>query len=112
MDNKVNEGLTLQYTASADISAGDLVHVGNGLAGVAVDDITSGDTGVIAIRGRFTVLKSAATAMAAGKLLKIGTAGNTVTLATAGTSAENLISARVVKASTTAETTVDVVFGL
>lgn len=112
MDNKVNSGSVITYTASSAISSGDLVELGNGLVGVAVGDIANGETGSVEIKGRFTVPKNAAVAMAVGKLLKLGTAGNTVQLATAGTSAEDLISARVAAASTTAVTTVDVILGL
>lgn len=112
MDNKINSGSVITYTASADIAAGDLVNLGAGLVGVAVADIANGATGAVEVRGRFTVPKASAAAMTVGKLLKLGTAGNTVALATAGSSVTAMISARVAKASTTASTTVDIILGL
>ena len=42
---------TNNAAGSADISKGDLVHVGNGLFGVAVDDIDFGDSGQLIIQG-------------------------------------------------------------
>jgi predicted RecA/RadA family phage recombinase len=112
MINQVNDGIALAYTASANISAGDLVSLGNGLVGIAVDDIANGATGVVVLRGRFTVPKGSTAAIARGAALKLGTAGNTVVAATAGTTVNNFLCARPVVASTTAMTTVEIVIGI
>ena len=112
MDNKINDAITIQHTAAADIEAGDLVNLGNNFCGVAIDDIANGAVGAVEIRGRFTVPKGETAAMAIGKLLKLGTAGNTVKLATAGTTVASVINARVAKAATTADTTVEIIIGL
>lgn len=112
MINQVNDGITLAYTASANISGGDLVSLGNGLVGIAVDDIANGATGVVVLKGRFTVPKGSTAAIARGAALKLGTAGNTVVAATAGTTVNNYLCARPVVASTTAMTTVEIVLGI
>jgi len=110
--NKINEGTTVNYTAGANISAGDLVDLGNGLVGIAVDDIANGATGIVMLSGRFTVPKGSAAAIARGAALKLGTAGNTVLAASAGTTVNNFLTARPVVASTTAMTTVEIVLGV
>ena len=112
MINQVNNGVTLAYTASANISGGDLVSLGNGLVGIAVDDIANGATGVVVLQGRFTVPKGSTAAIARGAALKLGTAGNTVVAATAGTTVNNYLCARPVVSSTTAMTTVEIVIGV
>lgn len=48
----VQVGDTIDYTAGADISAGDLV-VMNHIVGIALTDIANGDTGAVAIEGVF-----------------------------------------------------------
>jgi len=110
--NKINEGTTVNYTAGANITAGDLVHLGNGLVGIAVDDIANGATGIVMLSGRFTVPKGSTAAIARGAALKLGTAGNTVVAATAGTTVNNFLCARPVVASTTAMTTVEIALGI
>ena len=112
--NKINEGTTVNYTAGANISAGDLVDLGNGLVGIAVDDIANGATGIVMLSGRFTVPKGSTAAIARGAALKLGTAGNTVVAATAGTTVtvNNILCARPVVASTTAMTTVEIALGI
>ncbi len=112
MINQVNDGITLAYTAGADIASGELVNLGNGLVGVAVDDIANGATGVVVLKGRFTVPKGSKAAIARGAALKLGTAGNTVVAATAGTTVNNFLTARPVVASTTAMTTVEIILGV
>jgi len=110
--NQVNNGVTVAYTASADISSGELVSLGSGLVGIAVDDIANTATGVVMLQGRFTVPKGSTAAIARGAALKLGTAGNTVLAASAGTTVNNLLTARPVVASTTAMTTVEIVLGV
>ena len=79
---------------------------------IAVDDIANGATGVVVLKGRFTVPKGSTAAIARGAALKLGTAGNTVVAATAGTTVNNFLCARPVVASTTAMTTVEIVIGI
>ena len=102
--------ITFTNTGSA-ISSGDLVHIGAGLVGIAQTDIaaTSG-VGAVMITGRHTVTKGTpASAYPIGRLLKVGTAGNTVDLATASSTASAICTARVAKASITGATTVEVI---
>jgi predicted RecA/RadA family phage recombinase len=68
--NYVQEGNTIQYTAGADISSGDVVVIGsNGdaIIGVALVDIANGSTGSVAIEGVFTVAKVSAAVIAQGE---------------------------------------------
>ncbi len=58
MKNAVNTGLTMGYTASANISSGAPVLVG-AVLGVAITDIASGDTGDLEMEGVYTLPKGA-----------------------------------------------------
>lgn len=63
----VQDGKYIDYTASADISAGDVVVIG-ALVGVANGAIASGKTGAIATEGVFEVEKDDA-AISAGAVV-------------------------------------------
>jgi predicted RecA/RadA family phage recombinase len=65
--NYVQEGNTIQYTAGADISSGDVVVIGsNGDAviGIALEDIANGSTGSVGIEGVYSVAKVSAAVIA------------------------------------------------
>jgi predicted RecA/RadA family phage recombinase len=111
MNNQISDGRTKPHVATAAITAGDLVHVGGGRCGIAVADIAIGATGTLMFEGEFEVPKVGTTAIAAGVALKIGTAGNTVAIASAGTTINNYLLARPTEASTTAQTTVKIKLG-
>lgn len=65
----VQVGNTIDYTAGADISAGDLVVMGN-IVGIALTDIANGATGAVAIEGVFSgVPKVSAAVFAVGEKL-------------------------------------------
>ena len=66
--NYDSEGKVVQYTAGANISAGDVVVMGE-IIGVALNDIANGDTGSVAIEGVFTVPKVSAAVIAVGESL-------------------------------------------
>jgi len=66
--NYIADGQTVDYTSGATIAAGDLVVVG-GLVGVAIDDMVSGDVGVVRIAGVVEVDKQASLVVAQGDLL-------------------------------------------
>lgn len=70
MDNKVDNGSTVNYTNSsgATIASGAVVAMGHCL-GIAVGDIADGETGAVAIEGKFTVPKVAAAVFAVGEKL-------------------------------------------
>ena len=69
MNNEVSKGDTIPYTnAGSAISAGDVVVAGHTL-GIAITDIANGETGTLAIRGRFTVPKVSAAVFVAGEKL-------------------------------------------
>lgn len=57
MKNKIKDGKTINYTASADIESGDLVVVGVRV-GVAVTDIANGESGVLEMEGVFELPKA------------------------------------------------------
>lgn len=69
MRNYKNLGDSIQYTATADVSAGDLLIIGS-LAGVAAVDIADGDTGTVSITGVYDLTKGdTATAYTQGEAL-------------------------------------------
>lgn len=74
----VNNGDTAVVKATADIAYGDIVKIGDELAGVAVMAIAKGDTGTVSIRGAFEVAKSKV-ALKAGQSVYVKTADGTVT---------------------------------
>ena len=111
MINQISDGLTLTFTATKAITAGELVHLGGGVCGIAVNDVLNGATGVVQLRGIYTVPKVGTTAITRGAVLKLGTATNTVAAASAGTTLGNYLLLRPIVASTTAMTTVQVILG-
>lgn len=64
--NYVQDGCTIQHTAAAAISSGDVVVMGN-IMGVALVDIAIGDTGSVAIEGVFDIAKADAAVIAQGE---------------------------------------------
>lgn len=66
--NAVQAGNVIDYTAGANISAGDVVVIGN-IIGVAINDIANGATGSVATRGVFTVPKVSGAVIAQGESL-------------------------------------------
>lgn len=103
-----NDGGRLSYTNStgSTITAGSLVHIGNGIMGIASNDIANGDTGILEIDDQtITVTKNTSAAIAAGaKVYLIGTT-SVVSGATAGGTLINNWFASA--AATSAATTVD-----
>lgn len=56
----------IEYTASADVTAGTPIEVFTGLVGVPVNDIANGETDELDITGRFLAKGKAAQAWTAG----------------------------------------------
>lgn len=54
----IHDGATLDYTAGADVTAGDVINIGSGLVGVAPRDIANGETGALQVRGVVRVTKA------------------------------------------------------
>lgn len=54
--NFVQNGDFLEFTAGADVAAGEMVQVGS-LFGVATDAVANGAVGVLAMKGVFTLAK-------------------------------------------------------
>lgn len=109
--NYVSEGDVIQYTAGSDISAGDVVVVGN-ILGVALVNIATGATGSVAIRGRFTVPKVSAAVIAQGESLVWDVSAgafddNAATPATGDVSGPPAVAAA---AGANTETSIDVIF--
>ena len=65
--NYVADGATLDYTASSDLSSGDVVEIGN-VIGVVKDDVDVSEStkAVLHIEGVFTLAKQAALAITQG----------------------------------------------
>jgi len=59
----------INFTASAAVSSGDVVVVGNLLA-VAVTDVANGDVGAARIRGGFMIPKATGFAIAEGDIIQ------------------------------------------
>ena len=77
MKNYIQTGDFLDFTASGTIAAGALVPFGS-LFGVAVTDMTSGSTGVLAMKGVFRLAKSTAAGSAitaGGPVYRIAASG-------------------------------------
>lgn len=65
--NYVNEGISIQHTASGSaLEAGDVIRIGQQL-GVALVDIAVGATGTVALSGVFTLPKVSGAVIAAGE---------------------------------------------
>lgn len=65
--NYVNEGISIQHTASGSaLAAGDPIVIGEQI-GVALVDIAVGETGTVALSGVFTLPKVSAAVIAAGE---------------------------------------------
>jgi len=64
--NYVNEGLTVDHLAAADIASGEVVPVGNSI-GIAATDIATGATGTLLMAGVFTVPKVSAAVIGLGE---------------------------------------------
>lgn len=83
--NYVQEGKTLNYTASgADISSGDLVVIGT-IAGIAKTNIADGETGAVHISGVFSVAKASGAVTQGAKLYWNSTNSNLTTTASGNT---------------------------
>lgn len=67
-NNYVADGATIDYTSGATIASGDLVIAGE-LVGIAIDDMVSGDVGVVRIAGVVEVAKEAPLVISQGDLL-------------------------------------------
>lgn len=65
MKNKVQDGNTIRVTATAAISAGDVVASGS-IVGVAVTDIAQGASGAIDLKGVFVIPIASGTARTQG----------------------------------------------
>lgn len=72
--NYVQEGVLVDIVAPSDISGGDFVIIGDGLCGVAVADIATGETGAIETEKVYDLPKQAGLAISAGKPVYYDTA--------------------------------------
>ncbi|MCH7882122.1 MAG: DUF2190 family protein [Proteobacteria bacterium] len=80
MKNYVNDGKTVNITAAANHSSGDMV-VTKSLAGVAQGDVDSGDDVVLAIEGVFRFPKNTSTAIDLGDLVDYDDSADEITKA-------------------------------
>lgn len=72
--NYIDTGTTVDYTAGADISSGDLVDLGD-CCGVALEGIANGSTGAVAVKGKFATSKATGVNWTVGTQLYFGVAG-------------------------------------
>lgn len=68
MDNYVQPGKVVEFTAAANLSAGQVVRIGQ-ILGVVKDDVASGAQGLAHIDGVFKVPKVSAAVIAQGESL-------------------------------------------
>lgn len=68
MNNYVQAGSLIPFTAGADVTSGQVVRAGN-ILGVATGDVANGASGLLCIEGVFTVPKVSAAVIAAGESL-------------------------------------------
>lgn len=68
MQNTVQSGRIIPFTAGATTVSGQVVRIGN-ILGVAVNDVANGADGLAAIDGVFTVPKVSAAVIGAGESL-------------------------------------------
>jgi len=68
MQNTVQSGRVIPFTAGATIVSGQVVRIGN-ILGVAVNDVANGAAGLASIDGVFTVPKVSAAVIGAGESL-------------------------------------------
>lgn len=64
--NQVSDGKVINHTAGSNLSSGDVVVIGR-IMGVALEDITSGEVGPVAIEGVFDLAKVDAAVIAEGE---------------------------------------------
>jgi predicted RecA/RadA family phage recombinase len=79
MKNYIQEGETMNYTAGAAITAGQMVLV-TGVVGIAVSDCASGAVGVMATMGVFEVAKEGTDAPAQGQIMYYNATNGTATV--------------------------------
>lgn len=68
MNNRINSGGQIRYTAGSDIAVGAVVDLTSQI-GIAVDAITSGEAGILEIDGLFTIAKDNSLVISQGDLL-------------------------------------------
>lgn len=78
MKNYIQDGDTMNFTASADVAAGEMVLVG-GIVGVAVGAVANGEVGVLATEGVFEVPKEGTDVVAQGVVLYFNATNKTAT---------------------------------
>lgn len=81
----IQEGMTIDYTPSSNVSAGDVIVQGD-LLGIALTDIPANNLGALAIQGvcRFTKAAGAGTAISAGAVCYWDIANKKATTAPGG----------------------------
>lgn len=100
----VNKGETVEYKATAAVSRGDIVALGDKF-GVAFTDIKEGDIGIVNIKGRYTVPAETGTAIAAGDVLYWNASGKKATKTSSGNTRIGIAA----NAMSSAGTSVDVI---
>jgi predicted RecA/RadA family phage recombinase len=75
----INAGNSVNYTAAADVAAGQVLQLSDGRAAVATTAIASGATGSVLVSGRWKVAKTASIVLLAGGRVYWDHSANTAT---------------------------------
>lgn len=103
----IADGATIDYTAGGTISSGDLVVAGT-LVGVAIDDMASGDVGVVRIAGVMEVAKETPLVISQGDLLYCNSTGGELDK----TATSQTLAGRAYADAASADTTVKVILNV
>lgn len=98
--------LNIDYTPDSDVAAGDIIDLGT-FAGIALEKIVAGQTGVLCIRGVFDVLKPTDTAVDLGAVVLWDDTAN-VAYVTGGGYSDDLCLGKCVQAALDTDPTVRV----
>lgn len=80
----IQDGKTIDFLASANITAGGVVVIGNSIVGVAPRDVASGATGALDINGVFQFPKDSATSISAGASVYWNATSSVITTVASG----------------------------
>lgn len=98
MASSVSDGKYLDYTAGADIAAGDVVVIGS-IVGVAPRPIANGAMGAVAVEGVFNIAKDGSDISAGAAVNYYATSG-VITTESTGVAAGYAVAAAGVSATT------------
>lgn len=84
MARYIEAGDTIDFVASANVTAGGVVVIGNSIVGVAPRDVASGGTGAVTINGVFEMPKDSAANLSVGASVYWNATSGTITTVASG----------------------------